>query len=127
MQQHWKLILAGAFLFCTHTTQAQQSQADFRELIVQVPGIENQRGFPEIKDKLVSAVPGLYIVAFCESQQLIMMKLDKKKVPDNRSVFDAISETGYKFYVKEGATITRAKNECKDKLTTFPATDLPSE
>jgi hypothetical protein len=126
MQQQWKLILAGTFLFCTQAMQAQQSQADYRELIVQVPGIETKRGFPDIKNKL-STITGLYLVAFCESQQVVMMKLDKKKLPDNRPVLNAISETGYKFYVKEGATISRAKSECKDKLTTFPTTDLPSE
>ena len=126
MQQHWKLILTGAFLFCTQVMQAQ-SQVDYRELIIQVPGIESNRGFPDIKSKL-TGISGLYIVAFCESQQLVMMMLDKKKLPDNNPVFTAISETGYRFFVKEGATISRAKGECKDKkLVLFPDTDLPSE
>ena len=126
MQQHWKLILTSAFLFCTQLMQAQP-QVDYRELIVQVPGIESRRGFPEIKNKL-TGISGLYIVAYCESQQLIMMMLDKKKLPDNTPVLTAISETGYKFFIKEGATISRAKSECRDKkLVLFPETDLPSE
>ena len=104
-----------------------QPQVDYRELIVQVPGIESRRGFPDIKNKL-SGISGLYIVAYCESQQLIMMMLDKKKLPDNNPVLTAISETGYKFFIKEGATISRAKSECRDKkLVLFPETDLPSE
>ncbi len=123
----WKLILVCVFLFGTQVMQAQQPQVETRELIVQVPGIESGRGFPEIKNKL-TGIQGLYIVAFCESQQLIMMKLDKKKMPDNRPVLNALSETGYKFYIKEGATISRAKGECRDKkLTIFPTSDLPSE
>jgi hypothetical protein len=126
MQQHWKLILAGAFLFCTQLMQAQQPQVEFRELIVQVPGIVSSRGFPEIKNKL-TPVPGLYIVAFCETQHLIMMKLDKKKLPDNKTVFDALSETGYKFSVKEGATISKAKSECKDRNVTVFHPELLSE
>ena len=127
MQQRWTLILAGALLFCTHFTQAQQSQVEFRELIVQVPGIVSSRGFPDIKSKL-SGIPGTFIVAFCESQHLVMMKLDKKKLPDNKPVFDAVSELGYKFTVKEGATISKAKSECKDKkIQTFYNADLPSE
>ena len=127
MQQRWNLILAGAFLFSTQLLQAQLPQAEFRELIVQVPGILSARGFPDIKNKL-SVIPGLYIVAFCETQHVVMMKLDKKKLPDNKPVFDAIAESGYKFSVKEGATISKAKNECKDKnVTVFHYPDLPSE
>ena len=127
MQQHWKLILAGAFLFCTQLMQAQQPQVEFRELIVQVPGIVSVRGFPDIKNKL-TAIPGLYIVAFCETQHLVMMKLDKKKIPDNNPVYNALSELGYKFSVKEGATISKAKGECKDKnVTVFHHPELSSE
>jgi hypothetical protein len=127
MQQRWTLILCSAFLFCTLLMQAQQPQVEYRELIVQVPGIVSARGFPDINTKL-SAIPGTFIVAFCESQHLVMMKLDRKKIPDNKLIFDAISETGYKFSVKEGATISKAKSECKDKqLRTFSHTDLPSE
>jgi len=123
----WTLILTGAFLFCTQIMQAQQPQVEYRELIVQVPGIVSARGFPEVNRKLTE-IPGALIVAFCESQHLVMMKLDKKKLPENKPVYDAISELGYKFYVKEGATISKAKGECKDKtLTIFPDTDLPSE
>jgi hypothetical protein len=123
----WTLIFAGALFFCTQLLQAQQPQVEYRELIIQVPGIVSARGFPDVSNKLTS-IPGLFIVAFCETQHLVMMKLDKKKLPENKLVYDAISELGYKFYVKEGATISKAKGECKDKkLTIFPETDLPSE
>ena len=124
--QRWTMILTGAFLFCALFVQAQQ-QLEFRELIVQVPGIASTRGLPEIKNKL-SQIPGVFIVAFCETQHLIMMKLDKKKHADNRTVYDAITGTGYKFYVKEGATISKAKSECKDKkVATFHDGDFPME
>ena len=127
MQQRWTLILTSAFLFCTQLMQAQQPQVEYRELIVQVPGIVSTRGFPEIKNKLAS-IPGVFIVAFCESQQLVMMRLDKKKLADNKPVFDAFSELGFKFNVKEGATISKAKRECKDKnLKTYSHPELPSE
>jgi hypothetical protein len=107
--------------------QAQQPQVEFRELIVQIPGIVSARGLPDINNKL-AAIQGTYIVAFCESQHLVMMKLDRKKLPDNKPVYDAISELGYKFSIKEGATISKAKSECKDKkISTFSHTDLPSE
>jgi len=121
------LILVSAFLFSTQLLEAQQPQVEFRELLVQIPGIESSRGLPDIKSKL-SDIPGLYIVAFCESQHLVMMKIERKRLPENKPVYDAISELGYKFYVKEGATISQAKNTCKDKkLTVYPTTDLPSE
>ena len=120
------MILTGAFLFCTQLIQAQP-QVEFRELIIQVPGIVVTRGFPDIKSKL-TAIPGISIVAFCGSQHLVMMMLDKKVLPDNRPVYDAVYETGYKFNVKEGVTISAAKENCKDRnLTTFPVSDLPSE
>jgi len=126
-QQRWTMILTGALLFCTQLIQAQESQGKFRELIVQLPGIVSTRGFPDIKIKL-SGIQGVAIVAFCETQHLVMMKLEKKILPDNRPVYDAISEAGFKFNVKEGATISDAKKNCKDrKLTAFSDPELLTE
>ena len=126
-QQRWTMIFTGVFLFCAVSLKAQQPQYDFRELIIQVPGIVSSRGFPDIK-RVLTDIPGTSIVAFCESQHLVMMTLDKKKLPDNKPVYDAISQLGYKFYVKEGATISKAKNECRDKTPLiFNNTDLPAK
>ena len=120
------LILMGAFFFAQWSS-AQPAQTASRELIVQVPGIDGTRGFPEIRTKLIN-IQGVHVVAFCETQDLIMMKIEKKKQAENKPVFDAISELEFKFYVKEGATISKAMQTCKDKkLVEFPYDDLPGE
>jgi hypothetical protein len=121
------LILSGAFFLLALSANAQQAQVDTRELIVQVPGIVSTRGFPEIKTRL-AAIPGVRVVAFCESQQLLLIKVERKKLADNRPVFEAISELGFKFYLKEGATIANALKACKDKkMIVYDVDDLPAE
>ena len=57
-----------------------------------------------------------------------MMKIEKKKQADNRPVFSDISEMEFKFHVKEGATISKAINSCRDKKTQiYKVDDLPAE
>ena len=58
------LILWGA-LFSAQSLTAQTTNAKYRELLVQVPGIGVSRGFPEIRGKLIN-IPGVHVVAFCE-------------------------------------------------------------
>ena len=107
------------YIKCFYVFQSDSDQ-EFEDVVF-------PSGFTEIKNKLAS-IPGVFIVAFCESQQLVMMRLDKKKLADNKPVFDAFSELGFKFNVKEGATISKAKRECKDKnLKTYSHPELPSE
>jgi|GEM_PF-2357257 len=126
-QLRCKLILLGAIFFSAQFLSAQPVRVDYRELLVQVPGIASTRGFPEIRGKLIN-IPGVHVVAFCESQHLIMLKIETKKLADNRPVFEAISMLEYKFYVKEEATISKAMDACKDKkMTVYKYDDLPSE
>ena len=121
------LILAGALFFVAQFIQAQTGESEYRELIVQVPGIVGTRGFPEIKSKLL-ALDGVHVVAFCETQQLIMLRIERKKQANNRPVFTAISDLQYRFHVKEGATISKAMDACKDmKLQVFQREELRSE
>jgi len=118
------LILLGAF-FYAQSLNAQTTNANYRELIVQVPGIGSNRGFPEIRGKLIN-IPGVHVIAFCESQHLIMLKIDKKKQADNKPVFAAINQLEFKFYVKEGASIAKAMDACKDRSMTVFKYDDPS-
>lgn len=118
------LILLGAF-FYAQSLNAQTTNAKYRELIVQVPGIGSQRGFPEIRGKLIN-IPGVHVIAFCESQHLILIRIDKKKLADNKPVLEAISHLEFKFYLKKDATIAKAMDACKDKSMTVFKYDDPS-
>jgi hypothetical protein len=126
-QLRCRLILLGAFFIHAQFLSGQSAHTEYRDLIIQVPGISSSRGFPDIRGKLIN-VPGVHVIAFCESQQLILMRIEKKKLADNRPVFDAISQLEFKFNVKDGATLQKAMNACKDKSQKLHQyEDLPSE
>lgn len=110
-----KLSLA-LFLFAFHFSFAQEQ--NFRELIIQVPGIYTSRGLPEIKNA-ISSVEGVRVAAFCQSQFLILMRVDNKLQPDNKPVFTAVKNLGYQYHVKPDVTIEKAMASCRDREKTI--------
>jgi hypothetical protein len=98
------------FLFCSYS-HAQPPNT--HELIIQVPGIHHSRGFPEISNQLLT-INGVRIYAFCESQHLILLKIDESKLTDDRVIFDKIRSMHFDFYVKKDATIQKALSVCRD-------------
>lgn len=122
-----RLIFLIALLSGINIISAQTPHPDYRELIIQVPGIASTRGFPEIRGAMIN-IPGVHVVAFCQSQHLVMLKIENKKLPDNRAVFEAISHLEFRFNLKEGATIKEALKTCRDeKITEYKYDDLPTQ
>ena len=99
------------FVISNFIGKAQNPASSFRDLIIQVPGIHHDRGFPEIKNKLI-AIDGVEVITFCQKQQIILMKVDETKLADNKIILDAIHDLNFDFYVKQDATIEKALSTC---------------
>ena len=95
-----------------------QTQPATRDVIIQVPGIDLQRGFPEIKNR-VATIEGVHVTAFCQSQSLIFLRIDSKKLADNKPVYTAIQNLGFQFYLKPDVTFSKAMLECRDRKQTI--------
>jgi len=100
-------------------------QVSHRELIIQVPGITHERGFPEIKNELLS-IEGVTVIAFCKQQQLILVKVNALKLENDLILFEKIRNLHYKFYVKQDASLLQAMTTCTKRELSLK-NELPLE
>lgn len=102
------VIFAGSF---TSSSKALMLQVD--ELIIMVPEAEAGRNDRRISDAL-TAIPGVEVVGFCNSQKCFYMNIDRTQQPDNQNILTAIRSLGYGMEIKISGTIQEAQNNCAD-------------
>ena len=107
-----QVMLLFLLLHVTKISHAQ-TKSTIKEFIVQVPGIYEKRGLPEIRAALES-VNGVQYVGFCKTQQLIYCHYDAQIINDEKIILNALIATQYKFYVKRDASIEKVIQNCKD-------------
>jgi hypothetical protein len=103
-----------SFLFiCASKVNAQsnkiadQSITTSKELVIQLPGVDNGKILPLLKQKLKS-IEGITFNGFCESRQLIF--LNTTSTSDD--VFELFHEMNLEYSVKQNANSERAMLEC---------------
>ena len=102
------------FLFGTinvFSLSAQDKFTYYKDLIIQIPGIVKERGYPDIKNALLE-IEGVGVYTFCQSQHLILLKVNMNLLPDDKIIYNKIRELGFDFYIKENATIAQALTTC---------------
>ncbi len=107
------IAIVGFFSF---SANAQQTQTQSTEVVIEVTGIVYERGYPEVAGSLLLH-DGLEIVGFCESLHVILIKVDRSIQPDDAEIIDALRSINAPFYIKEGATFSQVIDNCANYYT----------
>jgi hypothetical protein len=111
MKHLYKTLTATLLFLGVSTVCYSQTTSSVHNLIIQVPGIAASRGMPEIKNK-IEALNGVRVYAFCKSQYLIFVKVDKAKQPDDKAIYEALRSLHFNFNVKPEADFEKALSTC---------------
>jgi hypothetical protein len=104
-------------LFLSVNSDAQGSSVS-KEFIMSVPSISS-KSYEEIKQKLIS-IPGVSVVAYCETSKCFLMYYDPKQVESGEEIVKQIETLNprYKTEIKEGTSISQLINDCKSFSST---------
>jgi len=86
---------------------AEQSITPSKELIIQLPSVNNGKILPLLKQKL-KAIDGITFNGFCESRQLIFLSTST----NSDDVLGLFHEMNLEYAIKQNATTDRAMLEC---------------
>jgi hypothetical protein len=86
---------------------ADQSITPSKELVIQLPGVNNGKILPLIKQK-IKAIEGITFNGFCESRQLIFLSTST----NSDDVLELFHEMNLEYAIKQNATTDRAMLEC---------------
>src|SRR5262245_50323747 len=88
-----KLLIAAPFvlaavLFCT-SVQAQQTKAATVDVAYQLPALISEKTIPMF-DQTFAGMPGVKIVAYCSSMDLVVFEVDRSLQPDDEAIHQKI-------------------------------------
>lgn len=106
------VVLCVLIVGIASTSNAAFVQTD--ELIIMIPDAEAGRNDQTISDAF-SAVPGVTVVDYCNSQHCFYLQIDRTQQPDNKNVLAAVQALGYEFDIKISGTIQEAQGQCADR------------
>jgi len=89
---------------------ADQSITPSKELVIQLPGVNNGKILPLIKQK-IKAIEGITFNGFCESRQLIFLS----STANSDDVFELFHEMNLEYAIKQNVSSDRAMLECLSK------------
>jgi hypothetical protein len=101
-----------------------QAQTATEELILQSPGVHAERNLDEIIREL-EALNGITYVGFCTNQNVILLRIDRRKHSDDRYILAAFTSRLLEVHIKTGASIEQVISACPNTIlsSTVPAPD----
>ena len=91
------------------------AQSTTEELILQSPGVHAERNLDAIISELV-ALNGISYVGFCPSQNVILLRVDRRKHGDDKYILDKFTGKQLEVHVKTGATILQVISACPNTI-----------
>lgn len=101
------LFLAASTSNAQSNAVAEQSITPTKELVIQLPGVNNGKILPLLKQKL-KTIDGITFNGFCESRQLIFLNT----TTTSEDVFELFHEMNLEYAIKQNASYDRAMLEC---------------
>jgi hypothetical protein len=108
-----QIIFVCSFFLIAITANAQtddvvdHASALSKELVIQLPGVNNGKILPILKQKL-KTIEGITFNGFCESRQLIFLST----TTTSDDVFELFHEMNLEYAIKQNASSERAMLEC---------------
>lgn len=100
-------LFVAAFGFCIPA----QAQATTEELLLQSPGVHVERNLNSIVSEL-EALSGITYVGFCENQNVILLRVDRRKHPNDKLILETFTQKQLEIHIKTGATIAQVIAVC---------------
>lgn len=100
-------LFIAAFGYCIPA----QAQSTTEELILQSPGVHSERNLDAIISEL-KALNGITYLGFCENQNVIFLRVDRRKHPTDKLILEAFVQKKLEIHIKTGATIEQAIASC---------------
>lgn len=90
---------------------AAKAQSGGHFLYLEIRGLSQQRGVPELKSQLQS-IPAIDSVVYCENNGLVIVHTTTPASVSRRAVYNLLKNLNYHFYIKNDIPAEEAERIC---------------
>lgn len=103
-----------AFAVCLFNfVNAQHSAGDYREIAINIPGLESDKTFQAI-EQLYKNTTGVEIMLRCKRGEMLVLKFDTRIHSDPDKLLKRIADNYFKASVLDGFDYNKAVATCSD-------------